>query len=91
MAANTDDRVVSALTTLSVSFAALNASFIAESRATRDDLDEINEALKESREDRRDLGDRITRLEGKVNAWTAIQATFTAIASAIAGFIGTRH
>ncbi len=47
----------------------------------------FREHCKENEDD----SDRITRLEGKVNAWTAIQATFTAIASAVAGFIGTRR
>jgi hypothetical protein len=35
--------------------------------------------------------DRITRLEGRVNAWAAFQGTFTAIAATIAGWLGTRR
>lgn len=34
--------------------------------------------------------DRVTRLEGKVNAWNAFQGVFTAIAASLAGFLGTR-
>ncbi len=62
-----------------------------ELRNTNKRLDDLIGLFREHCKENEADSDRITRLEGKVNAWTAIQATFTAIASAVAGFIGTRR
>jgi len=46
---------------------------------------------KEGRKERETLGTRVTRIEERMTIWGAMQAAYTTIAAALAGFLGTRQ
>ena len=59
--------------------------------ALHDTTAEIKDDTKEIKEAQKDHDRRITRLEERTGTMAKLQAAFTLVASAIAGFVGSRN
>ena len=53
-------------------------------------IDDLKDAQKKADDERKALGDRVTRLEGHVTTSNRLQATLSVVGNIIAGWFGAR-